>query len=82
MRAAQIIEEIQHLPEDERGKVLDFARRQPNVETLKTMREPTGGLPRFADDLLLESLGSGNREYSTFKFSRRANVLHKLFPVR
>jgi len=47
MNAAQIIEEIQRLPEDERGKVLDFARHQPNAETLEAMREPTDDLPRF-----------------------------------
>ncbi len=47
MNAAQIIEEIQRLPEEERGKVLDFARHQPNAETLKAMREPTDDLPRF-----------------------------------
>jgi hypothetical protein len=40
MNAAQIIEEIQRLSEDERGKVLDFARHQPNAETLEAMREP------------------------------------------
>jgi len=39
MNAAQIIEEIQHLPEDERGKVLDFVRHQPNAETLEAMKE-------------------------------------------
>lgn len=39
MNAAQIIEEIQRLPEDERGKVLDFARHQPNAETLEAMEE-------------------------------------------
>ena len=47
MNAAQIIEEIQRLPEDERGKVLDFARHQFNAETLEAMREPTDDLPRF-----------------------------------
>jgi len=40
MNAAQIIEEIQRLPEDERDKVLDFARHHPNAETLEAMRDP------------------------------------------
>ena len=39
MNAAQIIEEIERLPEDERVKVLDFARHQPNAETLEAMEE-------------------------------------------
>lgn len=47
MDAAQIIEEIQRLPEEERGKVLDFVRHQANAETLEAMNEPTENLPRF-----------------------------------
>jgi hypothetical protein len=47
MNAAQIIEEIQRLSEDERGKVLDFARHQPNAETLEAIHESTCDLPRF-----------------------------------
>ncbi|MBL6920284.1 MAG: hypothetical protein ISR41_07280 [Puniceicoccaceae bacterium] len=56
MNAAQIIEEIQRLPEDERGKVLDFARHQPNAETLGAMREPADDLPLFetVEDLFKE----------------------------
>ncbi|TVP75195.1 MAG: hypothetical protein EA353_14410 [Puniceicoccaceae bacterium] len=56
MNASQIIEEIQRLPEDERGKVLDFVRHQPNAETLEAMREPTDELPRFdtVEDLFKE----------------------------
>jgi len=56
MNAAQIIEEIQRLPEDERDKVLDFARHQPNAGTLEAMREPTDDLPRFdtVEDLFKE----------------------------
>ena len=56
MNAAQIIEEIERLPEDERGKVLDFARHHPNVDTLQAMREPTDDLPRFetVEDLFKE----------------------------
>lgn len=60
MNAAQIIEEIQRLPEDERGKVLDFARHQPNAETLEAMEEAKhpDKLERFesASDLF-EKLG-------------------------
>lgn len=47
MNAAQIIEEIEHLPADERNKVLEFARHLPNAETLEAMREPIDDLPRF-----------------------------------
>jgi hypothetical protein len=47
MNAAQIIEQIQHLPEDERCKVLDFVRHQPNDETVKAICEPSEELPRF-----------------------------------
>jgi hypothetical protein len=41
---------------DERGKVLDFARHQPNAETLEAMREPTEDLPRVetVEDLFKE----------------------------
>ena len=39
MNAAQIIEEIQRLPEDEKGKVVEFLRHQPNAETLAAMEE-------------------------------------------
>ena len=39
MNAEEIIDEIQRLPEDERGKVLDFVRHQPNAETLEAMEE-------------------------------------------
>jgi len=56
MNAAQIIDEIQRLPDDERGKVLDFVRHQPNAETLEAMRESTDDLPRFetVEDLFKE----------------------------
>jgi len=57
MNAAQIIKEIQRLPEEERGKVLDFVRNQPNAETLEAMREPTDDLPRFESvEALFEEL--------------------------
>ncbi|MGE9269550.1 MAG: hypothetical protein ACQKBU_02000 [Verrucomicrobiales bacterium] len=39
MNAAEIIEEIQRLPEDERGKVIEFVRHQSNQETLEAMEE-------------------------------------------
>ena len=40
MNAAEILEEIARLPEDEKGKVVEFLRHQPNAETLEAMREP------------------------------------------
>ena len=40
MNAAEIIQQIQRLPEDEKGKVVDFMRHLPNAETLAAMREP------------------------------------------
>ena len=42
MNAAEIIQQIQRLPEDEKGKVVDFMRHLPNAETLEAMREPVG----------------------------------------
>ena len=39
MNAAEIIKEIQRLPEDEKGKVVEFVRHQPNAETLEAMEE-------------------------------------------
>ena len=39
MNAAEIIQEIQRLPEDEKGKVVEFVRHQPNAETLEAMEE-------------------------------------------
>ena len=39
MNVVQIIEEIERLPEDDRGKVLDFLRRRPNADTLEAMKE-------------------------------------------
>lgn len=43
MNAAEIIQEIQRLPEEEKGKVVDFMRHLPNAETLAAMREPVEG---------------------------------------
>ena len=40
MNAAEILKEIARLPEDEKGKVVEFLRHQPNAETLEAMREP------------------------------------------
>ena len=42
MNAAEIIQQIQRLPEDEKAKVVDFMRHLPNAETLEAMREPIG----------------------------------------
>jgi len=47
MNAAEIIEEISRLPEDERGKVIDFVYHLPNAETVEAIEEPTEGLPRY-----------------------------------
>lgn len=56
MNAAEIIEEIQRLPEKERGKVVEFVRHQPNAETIAAMEEPIEGLPRYSsvDELFKE----------------------------
>ena len=40
MNAAQIIDEIQRLPEEERGKVVEFIRHHPNAETIAAINEP------------------------------------------
>ena len=47
MNAAEIIEEIQRLPAEEMGKVVEFMRHVPNAETLEAINEPSEGLPRF-----------------------------------
>ncbi|MCH2075248.1 MAG: hypothetical protein MK130_10445 [Puniceicoccaceae bacterium] len=47
MNAVEIIEEIQRLPEDERGKVVQFVRHLPNAETIAAMNEPLESLQRF-----------------------------------
>jgi antitoxin component of RelBE/YafQ-DinJ toxin-antitoxin module len=39
MDAAEIIQEIERLPEDEKEKVVDFMRHLPNKETLDAMEE-------------------------------------------
>ena len=47
MNAAEIIDEIARLPENEKGKVVDFVRHLPNAETLAAIHEPTDDLPRY-----------------------------------
>lgn len=47
MNAAEIIEEISRLPEEERGKVIDFVYHLPNAETAEAINEPVEGLPRY-----------------------------------
>ena len=39
MNAAEIIQEIERLPEEEKGKVVDFMRHLPNEVTLVAMEE-------------------------------------------
>ena len=39
MNVAEIIQEIERLPEEEKGKVVDFMRHLPNEETLAAMEE-------------------------------------------
>lgn len=59
MNAAQIIKEIQRLPEEERGKVVEFVRHQPNAETIAAINEPIDGLPRHSSvDELFKELNS------------------------
>ena len=40
MNAAEIIREIETLPADERGKVIDFVYHLPNAETIAAINEP------------------------------------------
>jgi hypothetical protein len=47
MNATEIIEEISKLPEEEKGKVIEFLRHLPNAETIAAINEPVEGLPRF-----------------------------------
>jgi hypothetical protein len=47
MNAAEIIEEIARLPDDEKGKVVEFVRHLPNAETLEAINEPSEGLARY-----------------------------------
>lgn len=56
MNAAEIIQEFNRLPEEEKGKVVEFLRHLPNAETQAAMDEPSEGLPRFdsVEDLFSE----------------------------
>jgi len=47
MNAHEVIEQIQQLPFEEQGKVVEFVRHLPNEETLAAIEEPTEGLPRY-----------------------------------
>ncbi len=47
MNAAEIIKEIECLPESEKGKVVEFVRHIPNAETIAAINEPTEDLPRY-----------------------------------
>lgn len=47
MNAAEIIEQINRLPEDEKEKIISFVRHLPNDETIEAIQEPVEGLPRF-----------------------------------
>ena len=38
--AAEIIDEIQRLPDNEQGKVVEFVRHLPNAETKAAIHEP------------------------------------------
>ena len=49
MNAAQIIEEITRLSENEKGKVVEFVRHLPNAETLEAINEPADVLPRYTN---------------------------------
>jgi hypothetical protein len=40
MNAAEIIDEIQRLPGNEQGKVVEFVRHLPNAETIAAIHEP------------------------------------------
>ena len=47
MNAAEIIQEIAQLPENEKGKVIEFVRYLPNAETLEAINEPADDLSRY-----------------------------------
>tara|TARA_E500000178_G_scaffold87641_3_gene86414 strand:+ start:9946 stop:10140 length:195 start_codon:yes stop_codon:yes gene_type:complete len=48
MNASDIIEKIARLPEEEKGKVIEFVRHLPNAKTLEAIHEPADDLPRYA----------------------------------
>ena len=39
MNAVEIIEKISRLPDEEKGKVIDFVSHLPNAETLEAIKE-------------------------------------------
>jgi len=47
MNAAEIIDEIARLPENEKGKVVEFVRHLPNAATIEAINEPADNLPRY-----------------------------------
>lgn len=49
MDAAEIINEITNLPEDEQDKVVEFVRRLPNAETIEAINEPLDGLTGYTN---------------------------------
>ena len=59
MNAAEIIEEIARLPENEKGKVVEFVRHLPNAETLEAINESTDGLPRYTS---MDEVGSALKD--------------------
>jgi len=40
MQVVRIMNEISRLPEDEKGKVIDFVYHLPNAETIAAINEP------------------------------------------
>lgn len=59
MNAAQIIDEITRLPNDEQDKVVEFVRHLPSEETVAAINEPVEELPRFSSvEALFEELNS------------------------
>ena len=59
MNAAEIIEQIKRLPEDEKEKVVSFVRHLPNDETIEAIQQHIEDLPRFnsVEDLFEELKG-------------------------
>lgn len=49
MNAAEILEEIARLPEEEQGKVIEFVRQLPNAETILLLASDET-LPEFLRD--------------------------------
>lgn len=53
MNAAEILEEIARLPEEEQGKVIEFVRHLPNAETILLLASDET-LPEFLRDHALK----------------------------